>query len=90
MLKILGGLAALAFGLWLGRPGRYERPQIEVDQALDRSGPRQYTKRVFTPLDLLKKTAKSSARSGFSLKDPDAKPDPEDRTVSIRASRLFR
>jgi hypothetical protein len=93
MLKILGGVVALLFGLWLGKAGRYSRPQEDVDRALGRGGPRHYTKRVFTPLDLLRKKARSSHRAGtFQLKDPGAPPDEDDDrpTVSLGRSRRLR
>jgi hypothetical protein len=92
LLKILGGLLALAVGLWLGKPGRYERPQAEVDQALGRSGPRHYTKRSFTPLDLLRKKTRASNRAGtFQLEDPDAPPaDLDEPRVSLSRARRQR
>ena len=90
-MKIIGAILALAFGLWLGRAGRYDRPQSEVDRALGRGGPRKYTKRVFTPLDLLKNKKRRSERGGFNLKDPGAPPDDDDRPrVSLRGSRRLR
>lgn len=38
ILKILGAVAALALGIWLGLPGRYERDLDEIDRALDEDG----------------------------------------------------
>ena len=61
--KILIGIVAIGFGIFLGRPRRYERPLDEVDKALDESrGRRQWTKRHFTPLDLLRKKSRGSER----------------------------
>ena len=90
-MKIIGAIIALGFGLWLGRARRYDRPQSEVDTALERGGPRQYTKRVFTPLDLLRRKERSSERIGFHLKDPGAEDEKDSRpTVSLRGSRRLR
>jgi hypothetical protein len=38
ILKILGAVAALALGIWLGLPGRYERDLDEIDRALGEDG----------------------------------------------------
>lgn len=92
LLKILGGLVALGLGLWLGKAGSYQRPQAEVDQALGRGGPRHYTKRSFTPLDLLRKKTRASNRAGtFQLKDPDAPPaEADEPRVSLSRARRRR
>lgn len=80
VLKILGGVVAVALGIWLGRPRRYERPLREVEKALEEGrGRPQWTERHFTPLDLLRKEARGSERrrgerGRFSVTDP-SKPD---------------
>lgn len=85
LLKIVGAIAALLVGIWWGRAGTYDRPLEEVDLALGRGDPRNYTKRHFTPLDLLRNKSRSSERGGaFQLKDPDAEPEVDERpTVSL-------
>ena len=61
--KILIGVAALGFGIFLGRPRRYEQPLDELDRALGHDrGRRQWAKRHFTPLDLLRKNSRGSER----------------------------
>ena len=63
VLMVLGGVAALALGIWLGLPGRYDRSQEEVDRALEKGKSRRsWTKRHFTPLDLLRKEKRGSER----------------------------
>lgn len=63
ILKILGALAALGLGIWLGLPGRYERSQEEVDRLLEHGGgERRWAKRHFTPLDMLRKERRGSDR----------------------------
>ena len=91
MLKILGAISALLLGLWWGRAGRYARSREEVDEALGRGNPRNYPKRHFTPLDLLRKTTRSSNRGlSFKLRDPGAKPEPEDGRPTVVLGRLRR
>lgn len=63
LLKIVLGLAALALGIWLGLPGRYEQSLDEIDRAMERGGARRNTvKRHFTPLDWFRKEQKGSDR----------------------------
>jgi hypothetical protein len=38
ILKILGAVAALALGVWLGLPGRYESDPEEIDRVLGEEG----------------------------------------------------
>lgn len=91
MLKILGALAALFLGIWWGRAGRYTRSLKDVEEALGRGNPRNFTKRHFTPLDLLRKKTKATARGGaFKLKDPGAEPEPDDARPRVSLGRLRR
>lgn len=63
MLKILGAVAALLLGVWLGLPGRYERDVREIDKIMDAGGrERKRTKRVWTPLDWFRKDPRGSDR----------------------------
>lgn len=63
ILKILGGIAALALGVWLGLPGRWEQSQRDIERAMDQGGAhRNKVRRHFTPLDWLRKEKKGSER----------------------------
>ncbi len=91
MLKILGAIAALLVGIWWGRAGSYTRTIADVDEALDKGNPRNYTKRHFTPLDLLRKKSRASDRgASFKLKDPGAVPEPDDDRPRVSLGRLRR
>jgi hypothetical protein len=60
---ILGGIVALALGIWLGLPGRYTQTPDDVEKAMERGGARRNSvKRRFTPLDWLRKDRKASDR----------------------------
>ena len=62
-LKILAGVVAIGVGVYLGRPRRYDRSQDEVERALQSNRTRrQWTKRHFTPLDMLRKSSRGSVR----------------------------
>jgi len=62
-LKILIGLLAVGLGFWLGLPGRYEQTPAEIEKAMDRGGAkRNQVKKVFTPLDWLRKDERASSR----------------------------
>lgn len=83
-VKILLGVVAVAFGIWLGRPRRYERPLDEVEKALEEGrGRPQWTERHFTPLDLLRKESRGSERrrserGRFSVTDPGKRDESKD------------
>jgi hypothetical protein len=51
ILMVLGGIAALVFGFWLGSPARYERNLDEIEEAIDKERPRRQAKRHFTFLN---------------------------------------
>ncbi len=76
-LKILGGIAVLFFGLWLGSAGAYRQRTEEIDQAMERGGSRRYrVKRRFIAVDYLmrkrresERRAQSSSRRPFQLSD---------------------
>jgi len=62
-LKILGGIAALVFGLWLGSAGAYRQRTEEIDQAMERGGSRRYrVKRRFIAVDYLMRKRRVSER----------------------------
>ena len=80
-LKILGGLAALALGIYLGLAGQYRPDFDEIDRALSGQGKTKRARRHFTPLGWLRKSEERSshvrrrrAPSGrFDLYSPDSK-----------------
>lgn len=51
-LKILGMIAALALGIWLGLPGRYEQTSEEIDNEMEEGGVRRrrFQKRSLSPM----------------------------------------
>lgn len=62
-LQILGALAALAFGIWLGSAGEYRRNLDEIDQALGEDRPRRRARRHTTFLNaFFRRKAPPSAR----------------------------
>jgi hypothetical protein len=75
LLKILGGLLALGFGVWLGMPGRYEQTADELDQLMEKPGGRtRKVKRHFTPLAWFQRKAppkrRPTGRARFHLSTP--------------------
>ncbi len=60
LLKILGGLGAVALGIYLGA-GRYTQTQLEIDVRMGGGKPRR-AKRHFMWLDLLKVKKRGSDR----------------------------
>lgn len=61
-LKILGALAALALGIYLGWGGPY-RPDPElIERALDGHGQRRKVRRHFTPLGWLRGRLERASR----------------------------
>jgi hypothetical protein len=51
ILLVLGGIAALVFGIWLGSPGRYEQDLEEIEGLIDKERPRRQATRHFTFLN---------------------------------------
>ena len=76
-LKILGGIAALFLGIWLGLPGRYEQSQEEIERTMVLgTGRTRKVKRHFTPLAWFQRKISArgqgpSRRPGFKLESPD-------------------
>lgn len=63
LIKILIGVAAVALGIWLGLPGRFEQSTEEIEQLMARGGSkRRKVKRHFTPLDWWRKDERASDR----------------------------
>ena len=91
-LKILGGIAVLFFGLWLGSAGVYRQRPEEIDRAMERGGSRRYqVRRRFIAVDYLlpkrrgsERRAQSGSRRAFQLsgslppapKEPPPPPKP--------------
>ena len=53
-LKILGAIAALALGIYLGLPGRFRQTPEEIEQSLGVRRASRKAKRHFTPLDWIR------------------------------------
>jgi len=83
-LKLLGGLLALALGLYLGMAGQYRADPAELDRSLGPGGRSRKVKRAFTPLGWLRQRQERAShqrrRGGpgrhFSLVAPET---PEER-----------
>jgi len=77
ILKILGAVAALALGVWLGLPGRYEADLEEIERTMALgTGRTRKVKRRFTPLAWLQRQlsprgGSGHRRRGFRLESPD-------------------
>jgi hypothetical protein len=79
-LEIVGALLALAVGVWLGMPGRYDQSADDIEQIMA-SGTtrRRKTKRAFTPMAWVQRQVGSSRthrrggrqRGNFKLDTPD-------------------
>ena len=62
-LQIIGAVAALFLGFWLGLPGRYTQDQDDIERAMDRGGARRNTvKRRFTLINWFSKDRMGSDR----------------------------
>ena len=89
-LKILGGIVALVFGLWLGSAGAYRHRPEEIDEVLERGGGRRHqVRRRFVAVDYLmrkrrvsERRARSDNRRLFDLVDskPPARKKPPKRS----------
>lgn len=54
ILQILGGVVALAVGIYLGMPGRFEQPAEEIEKRLGQESQKhQKAKRHFTFINAL-------------------------------------
>lgn len=60
-LMILGGVASLALGIWLGL-GRYDQSPSDLERRLGEKGQRRKAKRHFMYLDYLRPGSKGSER----------------------------
>ncbi len=94
LLKIIGGIIALALGLYLGLGGRYEPDFEEIEKSLGPGGRPRKVKRHFTLFGWLRQSDERPSRTRrrqrgasnrrFNLVLPDSKPDsrkdPSDRS----------
>lgn len=77
ILKILVAVAALALGVWLGLPGRYEVDLDEIERTMESgTGRTRKVKKRFTPLawvqrQLSARGSRATRRRGFNLESPD-------------------
>ena len=77
-LKILGAAVALALGVWLGLPGRFEQTPEEIERTMAMgTGRARKVKRHFTPFAWLSRKASVRREAprrrggGFNLESPD-------------------
>jgi hypothetical protein len=72
LLSILGGLLALAFGLWLGSAGEYRPDEKEIEEAFDGGRPRRQARRHYTFLNAFinRKTPASARRRHRGPRSP--------------------
>ena len=61
LLKILGAIAALGFGVYLGMAGQYRPDPEELDQALGPGGVTRKVKRRFTLIGWLRMSEERSS-----------------------------
>lgn len=77
ILKILGAVVALALGVWLGLPGRFEPDMEEIERTMALGiGRTRKVKRRFTPLAWVQRQLSARGggahrRRGFNLESPD-------------------
>lgn len=77
ILKILVAVAALALGVWLGLPGRYQPDLEEIERTMECGvGRTRKVKRRFTPLAWVQRKLNARGgdarrRRGFNLESPD-------------------
>ncbi len=62
LLKILGGLFALGFGIYLGLPGEFRQTPEEIEESLGVRRASRKAKRYFTPLDWIRPKERGSDR----------------------------
>lgn len=71
LLKILGGIIALAVGVYLGLPGDFRQTPEEIESSLGERRASRKVKRVFTPLDWIRaKERGSDRRRGQRTRQP--------------------
>ena len=84
-VKIIVGVLALALGIWLGLPGRYEQTPDDIERQMSwRTGRSYRVKRHFTPLawvqrKLSARGQRARPRQAFHMESPEEPEDREDR-----------
>jgi len=76
LLYVIGGLAAVGLGIWLGLPGRYDRDLDQIDRVMEEGGGRRKrVKKQFTPMAWVKRnvSVNTPSRAGrrFQVRDPE-------------------
>ncbi len=79
IVKILGGLAALGLGVWLGLPGKYEQTLEDIERNMEQGASQSHrARRYFTPLawaqrklDPRRTRRSTPRRRPFELESPD-------------------
>lgn len=70
-LTLLSFVVALAWGIWLGLPRRYDQPLDEIDERLEEGGQHQKVRRHRTMFGLLQNKLE---RGSHSRRRPSRKP----------------
>lgn len=90
-LKIIVGILALAVGVWLGLPGRYDQSVADLERDMAwRTGRTYRVKRHFTPMAWMQRQLKargdhSRARHSFRMESPDQ--NDVDNVIDLRRRR---
>lgn len=69
-LKILGGILALGFGIYLGRPGEFKQTPEEIEESLGVRRASRKVSRYFTPLDWIRAKERGSDRRRGETRQP--------------------
>ena len=81
LLKILGGLVALAIGIWLGLPGSDQPTADDIDKVLDQPGRRRRrVTRHKMPMDWFRSSKRAPdrlSRDRFRVVDPEERQQQE-------------
>ena len=83
-LKIIGAVLAVALGIWLGLPGRYDQTPEDIERQMSwRTGRTYRVKRHFTPLawvqrKLSARGQRTRPRQAFHMESPEDREDREE------------
>jgi hypothetical protein len=71
-LYVISGIVALAFGVYLGLPGRYDQSVDEIDERLDQEGEHAKAERKNTVITILQRKVQpgSDRRRSASRRKP--------------------
>lgn len=92
VLKVVGGLLALALGVYLGLSGTYRPDPQELERALGPGGRTRKVKRAFTPLGWLRQRQERAShvrrRGGrgrhFSLVAPETEEERRKKRMNLK------